>query len=172
MRSSNGVGFRALILCTRRKKEKPRCKHLYRPVPRLATGSVPNRAANRMAGRSVLDVEGFGAGRLAVLVERDFFDPGLRLAQEHVAMAPQRLSPLIDEDRSFELDIALLKAFDDRLELLERLLEAHGLDVGVVSQVGHGPALAPSRPANQEARLKRRLPSASRHEWRSSLPMH
>ena len=54
------------------------------------------------------------------------------LRSSAVAMGLQRLAPLIDQDRGLELDVALLQAVDDGLELLQRLLEAHGLDVGVV----------------------------------------
>jgi chorismate mutase len=52
-------------------------------------------------------------------------------------MGLERLAPLINQDRGFELDIALLQAIDDRLELLERLLEAHGLDIGMIGRFGH-----------------------------------
>ena len=37
----------------------------------------------------------------------------------------------IDQDRGLELHVALLQTIDDGFELLERLLEAHNLDVGV-----------------------------------------
>ena len=79
-----------------------------------------------------VDVEGLGAGRLTVLTERDLLDTGFGLTQEPVAMGLQRFAPLIDEDRSLKLHIAFLKALDDGLELLQRLLEAHRLDVGMV----------------------------------------
>src|SRR5690349_7098787 len=81
---------------------------------------------------SVFDVEGLGAGRLTVLIERDLLDTGFGLTQEPIAMGLQRLAPLIDEDGSLKLHIAFLKALDDGLELLQRLLEAHRLDVGMV----------------------------------------
>jgi hypothetical protein len=90
------------------------------------------------ASRLVVDVERLGAGRLAVLIERDLLDARLGLAQQRVTMGLQRLAPLVDEDRCFQLDIALLQAIDDGLELLERLLETHGFDVGMVGRFGHG----------------------------------
>ena len=55
-------------------------------------------------------------------------------------MALERLAALIAADRGLELDIALLQAIDDTLELLQRLLEAHILDVGVVRLLGQGVA--------------------------------
>src|SRR5262249_9153704 len=88
--------------------------------------------------RSILDVEGLGAGRLAVLVERDLLDAGLGLAQQPVAMDLEGLAALVDEDRILELHVALFQALDDTLELFQSLLEAHRLDVGMVVRVGHG----------------------------------
>src|SRR6516164_5452190 len=83
----------------------------------------------------VPNVEGLGAGGLAVLVERDFLDARLCLAQQPVAMSLQRRASLVNEDRGFELDVALLEAIDDAFELFQSLLEAHGLDVGMVSLI-------------------------------------
>jgi hypothetical protein len=82
--------------------------------------------------KSVLDVERLGAGRLVVRIERDLLDLGFRLAQQRIAMRLQRLSPLIDLDRGLKLHVALFQAIDDGFELLQRLLEAHILDVGVL----------------------------------------
>ena len=84
-----------------------------------------------LEGELILDVERLGAGRLVVGVERDLLNLGLGFAQQRIAMGLQRLAPLVDEDRGLELHVALLQAIDDGFELLERLLEAHVLDVVV-----------------------------------------
>jgi hypothetical protein len=44
----------------------------------------------------------------------------------------QRLAALVDGDALLELDVAPLQTADDAFQLLERLLEAHVLDVEVL----------------------------------------
>src|SRR5262245_15948308 len=65
-------------------------------------------------------------------------------------MRLQRLAPLIDQDRGLELHVALLQAVDDGFELLQRLLEAHVLDVGMFRSFGHAEPLAPQGGKVQE----------------------
>ncbi len=52
--------------------------------------------------------------------------------REPVAMVAQSLAALVDRDALLELDVAALEPADDGLELLERALEAHVLDVGML----------------------------------------
>src|SRR5262249_35694163 len=75
--------------------------------------------------------ERLGTRRLAGL-EGQLLDLGLRLPQQTVAMVLQRLAALIDVDALFELNVAPLQPADDALELLQRLLEGHVLDVAVL----------------------------------------
>src|SRR5262245_6596483 len=110
----------------------------YRRGRLVSPAPAPSAALSIDTG-SVLGLHGFGAGGPAVLVERDFLDPRLGSAQQRVAMGLERLAPLVDEDRGLKLDVALFQAIDDGFELLQRLLEVHGLDVGVVFRFGHGP---------------------------------
>jgi len=83
--------------------------HLYRPKAALATLAMAWRKYIRLTAKQstiaerpdrpkrlscsmnhpcglLLDVEGFGARRLAVLVEGDFLDARFRLSQQPVAM--------------------------------------------------------------------------------------
>ena len=72
---------------------------------------------------------------LAVGREGELLDLGLRLLQEPVAVLLQNLAALVDRDALLELDVAALEPADDRLQFLERALEAHVLDVGVLGGV-------------------------------------
>ena len=69
-------------------------------------------------------VEGLGALRAPVGREGELLDLGLRLLQEPVAVLLQNLAALVDRDLLLELDVAALEPVDDRLQLLERALEA------------------------------------------------
>src|SRR6476659_4297982 len=104
--------------------------------------SAQARRGGELEGELVLDVERLGAGRLVARIQRDLLDLGLRLAQQRVAMGFQRLAPLIDQDRRLKLHVALFQAIDDGFELLQRLLEAQILDVGMLCCVGHAEPLA------------------------------
>ena len=73
------------------------------------------------------DIERPGAGRLAGGIERDLLDPRLGLPQQFLAAALERLAALIDRDRFFERNLALLEPLDDRFKLLDRLLEGQFL---------------------------------------------
>src|SRR5215471_4287821 len=81
------------------------------------------------AGARSVNVERLGAGRLAGGIEPDLFHPSLGLLEQLLAAALERLAALIDRDRLLERHLALLEPFDDRFELLDRLLEGELLDV-------------------------------------------
>src|SRR5262245_47078442 len=101
-------------------------------------GRLASPACHRgeLESELVLDVERLGAGRLVIRIERDLLDLSLSFPQQRVAMGFQRLAPLIDQDRGLELHVAFLQAVDDGVELLQRLLEAHILNVGVFGCFG------------------------------------
>src|SRR5262245_11889937 len=104
-------------------------------------GSLPGKKLMVLASSTVwaiplLDVERLGSGGLAGGVERDLPDPRLRLPQQLLAAAFERLAALIDGDRFLERHLALLEPLDDRLEFLDRPLERQALDVGMIG-LGH-----------------------------------
>src|SRR5258705_11555924 len=84
----------------------------------------------------LLHVERLGALGLAGGVQRDLFDAGLRLAQQLLAAALERLAALVDRDRFLQRHLAFFEALDDGFEFLDRPFEAQGVDIGVL--VGHG----------------------------------
>src|SRR5262245_423597 len=104
------------------------------PLP-MADASV--RPVSVGAGARSGNVERLGAGRLASSIEPDLLHPSLGLAQQLLAAALERLAALVDGDRLLERHLALLEPFDDRFELLDRLLEGQALDVGM-GGVSHG----------------------------------
>src|SRR5262245_20636983 len=83
------------------------------------------------AGARSGNVERLGAGRLAGGIEPDLLHPSLGLAQQLLAAELERLAALVDGNRFLERHLALLEPFDDRFELLDRLLEGQALDVGM-----------------------------------------
>src|SRR5580692_10280980 len=90
----------------------------------------------RASAASSLHIERLGALRLAGGVEGDLFHARLRLAQQFLAAALEHLAALVDRDRLLERHLAFLEPLDDRLELLDRLLEAQFLYVRMVV-LGH-----------------------------------
>src|SRR5215470_16371902 len=88
----------------------------------LPMADVRPAGADRSGARSG-NVERFGAGRLAGGIEPDLLHPSLGLAQQLLATALERLAALVDGNRLLERHLALLEPLDDRLELLDRLLE-------------------------------------------------
>src|ERR1700742_2661966 len=70
-----------------------------------------------------LHVKRRDAHRLAAGIGGDLLDAGLGLAQQFLAAALERLAALVDRHRFLERNLALFEPFDDRFELLDRLLE-------------------------------------------------
>src|SRR6185437_3914192 len=62
---------------------------------------------------------------------------GLRFGELGFAMPPELRAPLVAGDRLVELALAALEPLHDLLELGDRLLEAHGLNVGRNLRIGH-----------------------------------
>src|SRR5580700_7239574 len=79
----------------------------------------------------LFDVERLGAGRLALRIERDFFDARLGLAQQILAAAFERLAALVDGDRFLERHLALFEPLDDRFQFLDRALERQLCNIAV-----------------------------------------
>src|SRR5258708_1383011 len=74
----------------------------------------------------------------AVGTRYDLVDLGLRLGELGLAMPPEMRAPLVAADGLVELALAFPEPLHDRFELGDRLLEAHGLNVGGNLRVGHG----------------------------------
>src|SRR4051812_20190580 len=77
-------------------------------------------------------------GEAAVGARHDLVDLGLRFGELRLAMAPQLRATLVTGNRLVELPLAAFEPLHDLLELGDRLLEAHGLNVGRNLLLWHG----------------------------------
>src|SRR5215471_16876305 len=87
-------------------------------------------------------VQRLGALRLAGSIERDLLDPRFGLPQQVLAAPLEGFAALIDGDRFLKWHLAVFEALDDRLQFLDRPLEAQLVDIGEVFfgqvRLGHG----------------------------------
>src|SRR5215472_7324537 len=137
--------------------------------PRIS--AAPLRAARcvlqRIRGtQALLHIERLGALRLAGCIEGDLLDARLGLAQQLLAAALEDLAALVDRDRFLERDLALLEPPDDRLQLLDRLLEGKLADVCVVG-FGHA-----ADPGARDSAPRLTLSSFSRSSSAQSSSAH
>src|SRR6185312_50660 len=104
---------------------------------RSTSRAVAAKPASRL-GRAEASgsIEGL-RGEAAVGARHDLVDLGLRFGELGFAMPPELRAPLVAGDRLVELALAALEPLHDLLELGDRLLEAHGLNVGRNLRIGH-----------------------------------
>src|SRR5215831_4825888 len=87
----------------------------------------------RRAGRRslLLHIQRLCPLGIAGRVERDLFDPRFGLPQQVLAAPLEGFATLVDGDGFLERHLAVFEALDDRLQFLNRPLEAQLIDIGV-----------------------------------------
>src|SRR5262249_15804181 len=102
---------------------------------RMAYNTSTSRGNSASGPIASIALERLAAGGLSAGVYVYFLKPSLSLAEQFLEACLQSLAALVNGDGFLKRHFAFFQALDDRFQLLDRPLEGHFLNIGVV--LGH-----------------------------------